>query len=218
MSARIRIAGLAGVAAVAALAALTQHEKPGAAPTLAPARSIDKPSPQEPTIDESMAAWAQYANPGEHHKHLEPLIGTWNAACRFYMDGPDQPPQESAAVATNTWVLGGRFVQQQFRGSLLDQAFEGLGYWGYDNVSQKHISLWMDTMLTGVLHQAGSCDASGRTFTLSGSFFDPATNTTVKDRSVLTIQDNNTFTYEMFHTTAGNREEKVGEIVYTRAR
>jgi len=163
-----------------------------------------------------MAAWAQFASPGEHHQHLEPLIGTWNAACRFYMEGPDMPPTESIATATNTWVLGGRFVQQQFHGSLLDEPFEGLGFWGYDNVAKKHIGLWMDTMMTGVLSSGGSCDAGGRVFTLSGSFFDPATNTTVKDRSVLTIKDHNTFTYEMFHTTAGNREEKVGEITYTR--
>src|SRR6266542_583478 len=83
----------------------------------------------------AMEAMQKAATPGEAHKKLETMIGTFDAKVKLWMD-PSKPAEESAGTSENTWVLGNRFVQTKHEGTFMGQPFSGIGYTGYDNVTK----------------------------------------------------------------------------------
>lgn len=160
-----------------------------------------------------MAAWEAAAKPGEHHRKLDALIGTWATKSTFYCD--PKGPQETTGVAVNTWTLGGRFVEQRFFGAMpgTNLPFEGIGMTGFDNVTGKFIGSWIDTMSTGLMTLQGGVE--GRTLTLRGEFAAPG-GAVMKFRMVheFTSQDRHLCT--MFMAMGDQPETKSMEIVYTR--
>src|SRR6185503_17573914 len=72
-----------------------------------------------------MDAWMKYATPGEAHKMLGNMVGTFDTKVTSWMQ-PGEPPMVSTGVSENKWVLGGRYIQQSFTGSFMGQPFEGI--------------------------------------------------------------------------------------------
>jgi hypothetical protein len=173
-----------------------------------------KKAPDDPGAA-MMEAWMKAGTPGDHHQHLEPYVGRWNATVRWRM-GPEAPWEESTSTAEFKWILGGRYLQEKVTGEMEGAPFEGLAIIGYDNITKKHFSLWMDNMITGVMTEEGTCDQSGKVLNLTGAYTDP-TGQKVKSRSVSKIINNNKLTIEMFHTYGDKPEFLTMEITYTRA-
>ncbi len=198
-------------------AAKQPEHKPAIKRESIPAKpEIAKPAAQ-PANDASMDAWMKAAQPSENHKLLEPMIGVWSAKCKFWMGGPETPATESSGTMTNKWVLGGRFIRSEFKGEFMNQPFEGLGYFGFDNAEQKYIGSWADTLSTTMMTSTGTYDAAKKTFTMKGSFKEPGTGQNFTSRETTTIVDANTTKFEMYHTGPDGKENKVGEITYTRS-
>ena len=76
-----------------------------------------------------MEAMAKYSTPGPEHKALEQFVGTWDANVKMWM-APGAPPQESTGTAENKMALGGRFLEQHYEGTFMNQPFTGMGYTG----------------------------------------------------------------------------------------
>jgi hypothetical protein len=163
----------------------------------------------------AMEAWMKAATPGEGHKALEPTIGSWNVTSTSW-ETPASPPQQGAGSAENSWVLGGRFVRQDFQGEFGGMKFQGLGYTGYDNFKKKYIGTWMDTMGTMMMTMIGTLDASGKVFTATSTIDDVVTGKPMTVREVTRIVDNNKHVMEMFGPDPSGKEFKMMEIVYTR--
>src|SRR5688572_2430185 len=53
--------------------------------------------------------------PGPSHERLQPFVGEWNAKSQMWMK-PGDKPQESTGASRFSWVLDGRFLQQNFAG------------------------------------------------------------------------------------------------------
>ena len=168
-----------------------------------------------PEQQKMMEAWMKAATPGDAHKALEPMIGSWDVTSTSWQT-PDSPPEMGAGTSENAWVLGGRFVKQDFQGTFGDMKFQGLGYTGYDNLKKKYVGTWMDTMGTMVMMMVGSADPSGKVFTMTGSMDDAMTGKPMKLRSVTRIVDANKHVMEMFAPDPSGKEFKTMEIVYTR--
>ncbi len=163
------------------------------------------------------AKWEKNAAPNEHHKALEPLIGTWNYNLRWWMD-PSQAPSESKGSNTNAWIMGGRFVQQNTTGEAMGQPFEGMGITGYDNVKGEYTSLWLDNMSTGIMTASGQYDAATKTLTEQCTFSCPMTEEkAMQGKGVLKLLDANHYTYEMYGKGPDGKEFRSMEIVYERA-
>src|SRR5262249_5501714 len=77
-----------------------------------------------------MEAMQKAATPGEAHKKLEPLVGTFDTSVRMWMD-PSKPPEDSAGTTANSWVLGNRYVEQRYEGTFMGEPFSGIGFIGY---------------------------------------------------------------------------------------
>ena len=97
---------------------------------------------KKPAADEKamMEAMMKQATPGPEHKKLEPLVGDWTYTAKFWM-APGAPPMEMAGDDKCTWIMDGRFLQDEVTGPA--QAgmppFQGLGLTGYDNTTKKYV-------------------------------------------------------------------------------
>ena len=169
-----------------------------------------------PAIDEKamMEAYMKAGTPGEHHKKLEPLVGSWEFTCKMWMD-PSKPPSESKGTAEHVWVMDRRFVYEKVKGNFDGMPFQGHGLIGYDNLQKKYTSTWVDNMSTAIFTFTGAADKSGKVFTFSGVEDCPLTGEKVKSRHVTTIKSNDSFETE-FYKSQGGQEMKVMQITYTR--
>ena len=200
VSAAGMVVAVVAMLAVAGLAGAQEGEKP-------------KLTPEQQA---EMEAWMKAATPGAMHKALEPMIGSWNVKATSW-ETPGGPPQTGSGSAEDGWVLGGRYVKEDFDGDFAGMKFQGLGYTGYDNVAKRYVGTWMDTMGTMVMVMRGTADPSGKVFTFTSTMTDVITGKPMKLRSVTRIVDANSHVMEMYgpDRTSG-KEFKMMEIVYTR--
>jgi hypothetical protein len=176
-----------------------------------------KKSSHEMDKDAMMADWMQLGQPGEHHKHLNPLAGNWSYVLRWTMD-PSEPMQETNGTSENKWVFGGRFLKLKVTGESSEDGntFEGLGFYGYDNLKKQYVSIWLDNHSTGIWMAMGSCDPSGTVFTYVGGETDPRTGKQKQVRSVLRILGDDRYVFEMHEPGPDGKEFKMMEITYMR--
>ncbi|MCL4245488.1 MAG: DUF1579 family protein [Candidatus Dadabacteria bacterium] len=166
--------------------------------------------------EEMMAKWQEYATPGENHKPLDQLVGSWGYTVKFW-ETPESEPSESAGESEIKWILGGRYIQQTTKGMAMGQEFEGMGLMGYDNANEEYVSVWVDNMGTGVMTGTGTYDPATRTFEDKGTFSCPVEDEKDKPyRTVTTINGPDQFTFEMFAAGPDGKEARMMEIVYMR--
>ncbi len=167
-------------------------------------------------MEKMMQAYAKAAEPGPNHKRLDPLAGNWNCLARFW-EGPGGGPQhESKATYKRTWILGGRFLQDNYESQFMNKPFSGFGLMGYDNQKKHYVSLWTDTMSTGFMIMTGEADATGKVITLTGEMDDPVTGQLKKLKSILRIESDAKNIFEMYEPGSDGKEFKSFEIVSTR--
>lgn len=167
-------------------------------------------------MEEIMKIYKKLAVPGTPHKLLESLAGSWTTTTKASM-GPDKPPTECTGTCEQKMLLGGRYLQQEYAGEMMGSPFAGINIIGYDNHTKKYVSVWMDSMSTGIYYFVGTASADGKTITQECSYDDPARGPLIW-RSVTMIVDNNTLKYEMFTTSKGGKEEKEMEMTVARKR
>lgn len=162
-----------------------------------------------------MEKYTKAATPGPEHQRLSKLAGKWKVQVTSWM-APGAPPQKSDGAAEFTALLGGRYLQQEFRGSMGDQAFEGRGVEGYDNVTKEHFGTWIDNMTTGLMVMRGKCAAQAKKCTYKGTMSDAMAGKAVPVTQIITYTDDDHFGFEMHGPGPGGKAFKMLEIAYTR--
>jgi len=112
-------------------------------------------------------------------------------------------------------LLGGRYLQQEYTGRMMEDTFSGINLIGYDNFTKKYVSAWIDTMSTGIYFFEGTAGPDGKTITQENRYDDPVRGPMVW-RSVTRIVDADTLEYEMYLVPEDGREEKAMEMTVTR--
>jgi hypothetical protein len=176
-----------------------------------PAAKKAKPAPMDEKA--AMEAMQKAATPGDAHKKLEAMVGTFDAKVKMWMD-PSKPPEESTGTAENTWVLGNRFVEEKYQGTFMGQPFSGIGYTGYDNVTKKYVGTWMDTASTGMMTSKGTME--GNVMKSTAMMSDPTTGKMTTSTVKTVVADNDHHTMEMWGPGPGGKNYKMMEITYTR--
>ena len=162
-----------------------------------------------------MEAMMKAMMPGDAHKLLEPMVGTFDVKVVAWMM-PGQPPTDGKGTAVSTWVLGGRYVEQKFSGQFMGMPFEGIGYTGYDNVKKSYWSTWVDNMGTGVMTSSGSTGDGGKTWKFMSSMPDPMTGKDTPEESRLIVTDHDHYSMEMWSPGPDGKMMKMMEIAYAR--
>lgn len=198
---KMKLAGVlvAGALFTAPLLAQTKDAKPGA-------------PPDEKAM---MEAFAKMGAVGENHKLLATMAGEWTHETKMWM-APGQPPEVSSGTVHAVMEMGGRYLHSLHKGSAIGQPFEGVATTGYDNLTGKFVSTWIDSMSTGIFYQTGTYDAAKKTFTYHGEMPDPmAPATILKVRTTTRLADADTFVFEWYETHEG-QEARTLEVTYKR--
>jgi len=161
-----------------------------------------------------MEIYKKAGTPGEPHKLLAKLEGSWITRSRGWME-PGKPPVESTGTCEQKLILDGHYLQQFYTGDMMGQPFTGINILGYDNHAKKYESVWLDSMSTAVYFFEGTASKDGRTITQECRYDDPVRGPSVW-RSVTRVKDDNTLEFEMFITPKGRKEEKMMEMTVTR--
>ena len=206
------VCGVLGCCLVASAGTAVADSKAKSAPASKVEEKAKAPSPEEAMMAEMM----KYANPGEQHKALEPLVGKWKSTSKMYM-GPGEP-QVSEGTCERSWIMGGRFLVGKHAGAMAGAPFEGMEIVGYDIRAGQYVTTWLDNMGTCVYTTtAGSMDPATKALTMTMPMFDFMSNAMMPYKLVTKIvdQDTNTFTIV---SNRGGKEATDMEITYTRVK
>lgn len=199
---------LALVLALAAIASAADApgKQAGAPPTAPTGLSAD--GGQQAAMDEMM----RLGMPGPNHKLLESMVGEWDAASRMWM-GPGEPVT-SSGVSSHRLILGGRFLEQRYTGSMMGQPYEGYGLTGYDNRKGRYTSSWVDNTMTEMALGEGTWDEATKTLTVVNDVTGMDGKPT-KMKTVTVMKDADTHVFTMYMPMNGV-ETRMAEITYIR--
>src|SRR5574341_295576 len=137
-----------------------------------------------------MEIYQKVGTPGEQHKLLAKLEGSWITKSKGWME-PDKPPVESSGTCEQRMVLNGHYLRQEYAGDMMGQHFTGINYF------------------------VGPASADNRTITQDCDYDDPVRGPSLW-RTVTRIKDDNTVEFAMFLTPKGGKEEKMVEMTIAR--
>lgn len=158
-----------------------------------------------------MKAWTEYAAPGSSHKMMADETGTWDCDMSFWMD-PNGKPEKATSTASIKMILGGRYQETNFKGTMMGQPFEGKSTLGYNNASNEYTTTFIDNMGTGMMVGIGKYDEKSKIVEFKGEMVNPVNGKKTPYRETYTIVDASTRKIEMFDTKNG-KEYKSMEIV-----
>ncbi len=187
--------------------ALAQEKKPGA----------ETKTPAMPGMDEMMKKWMEAITPGDNHKRLADMVGSWETTSSVWMQGPGNPPAITKGTAEFKLIMDGRYLLQESKGEMMGMPFTGMGVTGYDNFNKKYVSFWIDNLSTAMFTSEGAYDQSGKVLTLYGKMDEPMTgehDKNVKYVSRTISPDKHVF--EIHDLAIGEPNTKVAEVVYAR--
>ena len=164
-----------------------QEDPQSKAPPAAPS------SPEE--TQAMMEAWMELAEPGPQHAALEPLVGTFDVKMKMRM-APDAPWTESTGTSQQSWILGGRFLKQEFEATGEMGPFSGFGLLGYDNGAKRYVTVWVDTWGTQIM-PVGQGSMRGNVLAMEQAYDDPFTGERQMLRSELEIASDREHTFTM---------------------
>jgi Protein of unknown function (DUF1579) len=217
------VALLGAACALVAIPAVAQKEKkpaPGTGGRSQTAR--EEGAPAKTSADglprNVVEEMTRYTAPGSQHKELAKFAGKWTARTRVW-ENPDAKPVEFPGEAEYKMILGGRFLELESRATLNDKESHGLGIFGYDAFKEKYSYYYIHDGETQALVGLGDRDSTGAAITFSIAMDMPLAGEHAKPiRAVLRRVSSDRHIFEMYERYLDDREWKVLEIIYDRAR
>lgn len=122
-------------------------------------------SPEE--MAKAMGEYMRLGQPGEGHKALDALVGSWKSEMKFWPEGPQGPATISRGTQEAKWILSGRYLLAEAKSVIempnpadpakpMKMPFEGMGLFGYDNFRKGYVGSWCDSMGTQFLTYKGT--------------------------------------------------------------
>ena len=121
----------------------------------------------------------------------------------------------SDGVSEHRFVLGGRYLEQVYRGTSMGMPFEGIGYTGYDNAQRKYVGTWMDTFGTGLMNSVGVGRPKDDEIGFLSEVIDP-TGKPVRFDCKIRIRDRDHHSFEMWTKAPSGRRYRAMLVEYTR--
>jgi hypothetical protein len=170
--------------------------------------------------EEDMKACAAAATPGKMQALLAGEAGTWQGKQTMWM-APDAPPMTSDVTSTVKPLMDGRYTQVEVNGEMAGMGpFQGIGVYGFDNVSQKFVSTWLDSHSTGIMTGTGELSPDGKQLNWTFNFNCPITKKPAVMRQTETVGGGSTKVLEMFGVDpkggGGGKEFKMMRIEMTK--
>ena len=181
-----------------------------ATPAAAKATTVSEAPKSKASQDAMMAEMLRLGQPGSEHEGLKAMEGTWKAVTKSWA-GPGEP-MISEGTSVNSMILGGRYLQSHFTGTMMGQPFEGWGLTGFDNSKKQYTAFWVDNSSTVMMLASGTMN--GKELTTKATMQGPDGKPT-EYRMTTTMVDEKTHVFAMYAPVEG-KEQKMMEITYTR--
>jgi hypothetical protein len=175
-------------------------------------------NPQEKLSKKEMEAYTELAKPGEEHKLLESLVGTWNQELKIWPE-PGKDPMVASGIAEGKMILGGRFLTTTSTSGEGDMKTEGLYILGFDRRHKEFIMVGFDTWGTYYVTARGTYDKSTKSITMYGEDENPIMGVTQKFDMIIRILSPDKNVWEVVFKdfrTPGEKEFKMVEVIQTR--
>jgi len=196
---------------VTALAA--QDEKSTSTPP--PAAGEKHPTPAD--MAAMMAKARKFTDTGPHHKELARMLGKWNWEMRFYMGGKASPPEKG--TSETKWLMDGRWLLTESRGSMMGQPYTAAWIMGYDNFKQSFVTAAVSSVDTAMTHSEGDMDPSGNVLITYGTLDEYLTGENDKMvKYVWRFITEDKIVWEIHDLPIGENNTKVVEFTITRAK
>lgn len=206
-----------GLSLIATLAVATVAHSQQAHPSGERTNASDAPEKPEGAAATALQESMRLMMPGEHHKHLEYFIGKWKTTMKAWAGGPDQPPMESHGTSEVGWILGKRFVEENYRGDFMGMPYEGRGMTGYDNFRKCYTSTWASNLATYIQHMSGHRNADGTRWVYFGEMDEPGVTIGRMLKFVRRIEGPDKFVFQIFDSRDGDEIMPI-EITYERVK
>ncbi len=179
------------------------------------AKATTKPTPKAMSEAAMMAQWQAAMSPSAGHARLMPMVGTWRATTTLTM-APGAPPQVHGGTSVHRLVLGGRYLEQIYKGMAMGMPFEGIGYTGYDNVQKRYVGTWMDTFGTGLMTSLGVGNPTDERIDCVAEAIEPSGQKRVFE-TIVRIQNHGRHSYEMWTKGPTGKKHRTMIVEYERA-
>ncbi|MBC7772646.1 MAG: DUF1579 domain-containing protein [Pyrinomonadaceae bacterium] len=216
------VVGLAAVAGSLVTAQPTKDAKPATQPgkDAKHAPAAGQPEMQLPPgwTSEDMEACTKAGTPGKMHQDLAKDVGVWRGQTTMWMGPGMDPMPKSECTDTVSLAMDGRFLKCEMAGDIPGMGpFTGLGFTGFDNVTQKYVGTWMDNHSTGIMTGVGEASQNGKVMTWNFTYNCPITKKTAVMRQVETRTSDTAKTLDMFTTDPkSGKEYKCMHIEFTK--
>jgi uncharacterized protein DUF1579 len=178
-----------------------------------------------PSQAEMMKQMIELSKPGENHRLLAGIAGTWNLTGRHLQPYSNAKPRDFKGRFIRKALWEGRYFISETTGEKLQMPWsdgkevtvKDMAIEGYDNNKKKFFSSYIDNHWdTGVIAWEGSYDSAAKTFTYVTEI-EETPGVKIKMQRLVRILDDNNYREEMYEERSG-KELKVTEINYTRVR
>lgn len=188
--------------------------KPAAKPQAKPKAATAKRTSAAMDEQAMMQQWQTAMTPSEGHARLMPMVGTWRAKTTFTM-APGAPEQVSDGTSVHRLVLGGRYLEQIYKGMSMGMPFEGMGFTGFDNVQKCYVGTWMDTFGTGMMRSVSTGRPTDEKIDFVCEAIEPSGQERIFDATVR-IKGHDRHSYEMWTKGPNGKPYRVMLIEYER--
>lgn len=173
------VGAAAGLAVAAAGVGQPEKKAPAAKPAdaaKAPAAQPDKtpggagqPGGMSPEMMKQMQEMMKdAAAPGPEHQQMAKKAGDWTTKTKFSM--PGMPAEETTGTAKISMILGGRFLVEDSKGTMMGQPFEAHKLVGYNKATREYEGIWAYTMGTSLMNLTGTSEDGGKTVNYKASY------------------------------------------------
>lgn len=155
--------------------------------------------------------------PKEVRNALDQLVGDWTYTAKWW-DSPNTEPISWDGKFKAGWVLNGSYVEVSAVADSSTREYKGLGYMGYDTVTDEYTHVWLDTTDTGMWVSSGDYDAETNTITDTGHYSNPAAGKREPYKGVTKFIDRDNMSYEFIIKDPGGNDFRQMEIIYKRVK
>jgi hypothetical protein len=159
--------------------------------------------------------WVALSKPGPSHKLLASFVGDWDVTVTFWSN-PEASGESSSGKSKISWILGDRFLQEQFSGTVGGGEYQGLGIMGYDNGSRAFKTVWVDSLNTALTTSSGRYQPDTSTFLFESQLYDPLASGVKTIQSQLQVNSPNSYTFTMTDTSPEGKRFTSLEMRYRR--
>ena len=174
--------------------------------------------PQDPQgeMAAAMAKMKQWTAPGKHHESLAQLVGKWNTKTTMFMGGQTSPPE--AGTSEFRWLMPGRWLIAESKGSMMGMPMQTCWLMGYDNFKQSYVTTTVNSMDTAMLRFEGDLTQDGKALISYGTLDEYMTGEHDKMvKSVFRFLSDTEFVVEVHDLPIGETGTKVFEVRYTKS-